>query len=264
MLKALFYAEEESELNYLKEAGCQFAAFTARSPNKDTANEDCAGWIQVDENRWVFIVADGLGGLPAGENASQLAVSVILDRLNTLEESEDLRTAILSGIDQANRAILDTGSGGATTLALVEFDGATARPYHVGDTTILVTGQRGRIKFQSVSHSPTGYMEEAGLIDEREAMLHDERHLVYNVVGSDTMRLDIGPMIPLGKFDTIVIASDGLSDNLTQNQVVEITRSGKLDERTGKLARLCHEVMTQSKSKPAKPDDLTILTLRKG
>lgn len=263
MLKELFYTEACRELDYLQRAGCQFAVFSARAPGKESANEDCAGWIRIDRERWVFLVADGLGGLPAGDGASQLAVSVILDRLAGRTGTEDLRGAILSGIDLANSAILDGGSGGATTLVALEFDGKQVRPYHVGDATILVTGQRGLVKFQTVSHSPTGYLEEAGLIDEQGAMLHADRHYVSNVVGSDNMRLEIGPQIKLGKYDTVVMASDGLSDNLPQEEVVELIRTGHLEKSLERLANRCRTVMVSEHEEPAHPDDLTILAIRR-
>ena len=179
MLKELFYSEKDEELDYFRRASCQFAAFTARSPTKQTANEDCAGWIRLGHDSWVFLVADGLGGLPAGDAASRLAISKILDELEKIESPGDVRSAIISGIDNANQAILTSGTRGATTLVVVEFDQGTIRPYHIGDATILVTGQRGLVKFQTVSHSPTGYLEEAGLLNEKHAMLHEERHKYY-------------------------------------------------------------------------------------
>jgi len=264
MLKELFYSEKDEELDYFRRASCQFAAFTARSPTKQTANEDCAGWIRLGHDSWVFLVADGLGGLPAGDAASRLAISKILDELEKIESPGDVRSAIISGIDNANQAILTSGTRGATTLVVVEFDQGTIRPYHIGDATILVTGQRGLVKFQTVSHSPTGYLEEAGLLNEKDAMLHEERHIVSNVLGSEEMRLEIGPRIELAKFDTVVMASDGLRDNLALEQVTEITRKGSLDKSLDRLAKSCRSAMlTELASKPGHPDDLTIITLRR-
>lgn len=68
-----------------------------------------------------------------------------------------LREAILDGIEQANQIVMDLCSGCGTTIAAVEITNQDVRPYHIGDSEILVTGQRGKIKFQSISHSPVGY-----------------------------------------------------------------------------------------------------------
>ena len=48
--------------------------------------------------------------------------------------AEQLRGAILNGIEAANRSIRELGCGAATTLALVEIQDRTIRPYHVGDS----------------------------------------------------------------------------------------------------------------------------------
>lgn len=264
MLSELFYSESENELDYFKRASCQFAVYTARSPIKQSANEDCAGWIRLARDRWVFLVADGLGGLPAGDTASRLAVATILDQLEKDSDGDETRSMILQGIDKANEAILHAGTGGATTLVVVEFDQGIIRPYHIGDAMILITGQRGQVKFETVSHSPTGYMEEVGLLNEEDAMQHAERHIVSNVLGSDDMRLEIGPRIALAKYDTVILASDGLRDNLSQEQVIELIRKGPLEKSLDRLASSCHATMSgANESIPGHPDDLTMLAVRR-
>ena len=114
--------------------------------------------------------------------------------------------------------------GAASTLAIVEVQDGTARPYHVGDSAILITGQRGRVKVQTVPHSPVGYAVESGMLDAAEAMHHEERHVVSNVVGSDDMRIEIGSALSLSPRDTILLASDGLSDNLLAEEIIDFAR----------------------------------------
>ncbi len=260
----IFYDRERAGPALFDVSGCLLAAFTARAPDKATQNEDCAAWYSVDERRAVFIVADGLGGLPSGDEASRLAVETILEVLSTRGAGEDLRSVILRGIDKANDAILNTGKGAATTLALVELDERSVRPYHVGDSVILVVGQRGRIKHQTVPHSPTGYAVESGLIDETDAMNHDERHMVSNVIGSHDMRVEIGPKVPLSRYDTIVIASDGLADNMRLDEIIETVRKGALKKCIEKIAGLCGTIMSGAHSdQPYHPDDLTVILARR-
>ncbi len=84
------------------------------------------------------------------------------------------------------------------------------RCYHVGDSELLAVGQRGRIKQRVVPHSPTGFAVEAGLLDEDEAVRHDQRHVLFNVIGSLDMRVEVGPALELAARDTVLLASDGL------------------------------------------------------
>ena len=99
----------------------------------------------------------------------------------------------------------------------------------MGDSSIFVTGQRGKVKLESVPHSPVGYGVEAGLLDAGEAMYHAEPHVVSNVLGSDDMRIEVGSTLDLAPRDTLIIASDGLTDNLHLHEAVETVRSGSTD-----------------------------------
>jgi serine/threonine protein phosphatase PrpC len=177
--------------------------------------------------------------------------------------SDPCRGAILDGIEAANRAIRELGTGAATTLALVEIQGRVIRPYHVGDSVILLTGQRGKIKLQTISHSPIGYAVEAGLMNEEEAIHHEARHVISNVIGSDEMRIEIGPAIEMADRDTMVLASDGLLDNLLPDEIVEFVRSGPLDEGVGAMIAEAEQRMAgQDEAGPSKPDDLTVIAYR--
>ena len=245
-------------------AGRRIAVLSQRSPHKDTANEDSAAVIPYGEHAVVLVVADGLGGAALGEEASALAVRRI--RLTLAQADPELvmlRSAILNAIEAANRDVLDLGRGAATTLAVVEVVGNTIRPYHVGDSGILAFGGRGKIKLQTTAHSPVGYAVEAGLIDESDAMHHADRHVVSNVVGADDVRIEIGSEKQLAPRDTLLLASDGLFDNLHQGEIIEIARKGAVGKACSELQSTAHQRMTEpADGLPSKADDLTIIVCR--
>ena len=238
--------------------------FTARAPDKITANEDCLALLPFDADSGVLIVADGLGGLPAGSTASQMAIDIMAEVLAEAASSDTpLRDAILNGIEQANQAILAQASGMATTLAVVEIQGHTVRHYHVGDAMIMVSGQRGKVKTYTVSHSPVGYAVEAGMLDEDEAVHHEERHIVSNVVGASDMHMSIGTTLQLAQRDTLLLASDGLFDNLYREEIVELIRKGPLKRAASQLVARCHERMQfPQPGLPSHPDDLSFILFR--
>lgn len=245
-------------------AGRRIAVLSQRSPHKETANEDSAAVIPWGQNAVVLVVADGLGGAALGEEASALAVRRI--RL-TLSQADPqfvlLRSAILNAIEAANRDVLDLGRGAATTLAVVELVGDTMRPYHVGDSGILAFGGRGKLKLQTTAHSPVGYAVEAGLIDESDAMHHVDRHVVSNVVGANDLRIEIGSEKKLALRDTVLLASDGLFDNLHQGEIVETARKGPVGKACGALQSTARQRMTEpTDGVPSKADDLTIIVCR--
>ncbi len=245
------------------DAGPGFAwMFSARAPEKESANEDAAVVFAPDPGRAALAVADGVGGHRAGSTASKLAVSSLAERLAEEKPAEEtLRTAILDSFERANRAVRDLGVGAATTLAVAEVGAGLLRPYHVGDSEIWVVGQRGKLKLQTLSHSPVGYAVESGLLSEDEALAHEDRHLVSNFVGSEEMRIDIGSTLRLAPRDTVLIGSDGLFDNLTQEEIIATIRSGPLDRAAELLADECQKRM-RAATGISKPDDLTFILFR--
>jgi serine/threonine protein phosphatase PrpC len=231
-----------------------------RCPDKIEPNDDSAAVVQKSSGAIVLIVADGVGGSPLGYKASAIAVEAVAQSVQSADQTSDLRPAILDGIERANHEILDLGIGAATTLAVVEIQDGKARAYQVGDSMTLIVGQRGALKWKSTPHSPVGYAVESGMLDEVDAMHHDDRHVVSNLVGSRSMHIEIGPSRPLAARDTVIVGSDGLFDNLHLAEVIQYGKSGKPIERINALDDLATSRMSQSDpGLPGKPDDLTVL-----
>jgi len=240
------------------------AIYSEASPIVNSINEDAASVVPAGDRTLVLVVADGMGGSPSGERASKRSVQAIEASLRSAEPHRDARQlAIMKGFDLANKKVQDLGVGAGTTLAVLEVQGSLIRPYHVGDSLILIVGQRGKIKFQSISHSPVGYAVESGMLDEEEAMHHEDRAMVSNIVGSTSMSVDVGPELPLAPRDTVLIASDGLSDNLRLQEIVDRIRVGPLEEVCYSLASYAKKRMSsQTAGVPSKPDDLTFVLYR--
>jgi len=185
--------------------------------------------------------------------------------VGSLGSEASIRSGILDGFEAANHAVLDLGIGAATTLAVAEIDADRVRAYHVGDSGIVVTGQRGRIKLQTMAHSPVGYAIEAGVLDEDEALHHEERHVVSNLVGSADMRIEVGSSLALADRDSLLLATDGLFDNLSLAEIVEIVRAGPLGAAACELAARCRARMHSGDGDaPSKPDDVTFALYRRG
>ncbi|TWU01620.1 PP2C family protein-serine/threonine phosphatase [Neorhodopirellula pilleata] len=236
--------------------------FSRTCPDKDEPNDDSAAVIRLPDGALVMAVADGVGGAPLGYKASAIAVQCIAESLQDRIDGSDLRPAILDGIERANAEILDMGTGAATTISIVEVQNRIARGYQVGDSMAMIVGQRGTMKWRSTSHSPVGYLIESGAIEEAEAMLHDDRHIVSNLVGSREMHIEIGPAIPLAVRDSIVIASDGLFDNLQLGEIAQLARIGKPLDRMNALVALASKRMRgEDHSMPGKPDDLAVVLM---
>ena len=246
-------------------AGGSAFACTQRDPEKHTENEDTVAIIPYGPGAVALVVADGAGGLPAGKRASLTAVTRLAASLQSaMERTLLLRTAILNGIEAANEAVLALGNGSATTMTVITIEGLVARSYQIGDSEALVVGQRGAIKLQTTAHSPTGFAVEAGFLDQREALHHEERHLVSNFIGTTDMRIDVGAGVELRPRDTVLVASDGLTDNVHLDEIVEYVRKGSLAESATAVTMLArHRMGHNDSNQPCKPDDLSLILFRK-
>ena len=237
-------------------------AFSTGSPDKTTPNEDSIAVIPLADDHLICIVADGLGGQASGDQASAITTTLLVDRLTEYDYgTPDLIQVILGSMEEANRLLLEKSTGTATTLAIAEIRNRSVRTYHVGDSMILVCGQRGKVKLETISHSPVGYAVEAGLVGEQESLHHDERHLVSNVIGSQDMHISVGTPVPMDPRDTLLAATDGLFDNLHKDEIIDIIRKGPLQKCGARLIELAGQRM-RGNTAPYKPDDLSFILFR--
>lgn len=261
----LIYAKQELQRSEtLSFAEGHAVIYSSAHPERETPNEDVAALIPYETRTGVLLVADGAGGIRQSAEAALITARSIRKSLaRGLRDELRLRGAVLNGIERAHQEVIKQGCG-ATTVAIVQIKDGTVRSYHVGDSSVLVVGQRGRIKHQSLAHAPVSYAVEAGMLDEHEALEHEERHVVSNLIGTDNLRIEIGPILKLAPRDTVLIASDGLSDNLYESEIIEIVRKGPLTRAADRLATLAHQRMKQpDENRPSKPDDLTFVLYRR-
>ena len=231
-----------------------------KSNIEDAHNEDSYLICEPSDGSTILAIADGAGGYSGGKEASRLAISLLRASLDSGKTNgATYRNQILDAIEACNER-LTKNSNGATTIAVVELVASVMRPYHVGDSSIMVVGQRGLKKFQSVPHSPVGYGIESGYLDAEVSHTHDDRHWVSNLVGQKEMRIEVGAPFELAPYDTLMICSDGLTDNLPVDQIVCCIQNGPIDQALGKLVSLAITAMAKENGHP---DDLTIMLYRR-
>lgn len=207
-------------------------------------NEDSLGlrefeMVNLSRQRGVglYVVADGMGGVSAGEVASQIAVeeglSSLEERLNTLaleqspEPGELIKQALQSAIKRANLRIYETGRGdesmsgmGTTMTAAVVF-GQQLYVGHVGDSRAYVINRYG-IEKVSRDHSLVGRLVEIGQITEEEALVHPQRNLIYRALGTyPNVEVDVYQRsLKLG--DWVLLCSDGLTGHVKDHELQSI------------------------------------------
>lgn len=174
----------------------------------------------------VFFVADGMGGHEAGEVASAEALAALSGLADVDKVEPALVEAFLEIAQQRVRAIeTDSGNAPGTTLTGVIVDEREDMPYwlfvNVGDSrTYMLTG--GVLAQVSVDHSEVQELVDAGTITVDEARRHPRRNVITRALGAqDSVRADFR-YIPVALHDRVLICSDGLTGELTDDQITTI------------------------------------------
>ena len=185
-------------------------------------NEDRMGYCYTRESG-LFVLADGMGGHPEGEVASQLAletVSALYQRQARpiiQDPAEFLARALMAAHQQIVRyatakGMLDTPR---TTLVAAILQGTEATWVHCGDSRLYVV-RDGQLLMRTRDHS---YLEQqnAGVIK----FDHVNRNILFTCLGSPIKPVFDKASIPLMLGDKLLLCSDGLWGTLSDEEIVQ-------------------------------------------
>lgn len=175
----------------------------------------------------VFAIADGMGGHEAGEVASGVCVRTVgkhrlFSETPAKISAGDLQDVLLEA-DSAIRTITEARAGTTVTgVVLVEEMG---NPYwlvfNVGDSRTYRMSQ-GAMEQISVDHSEVQEMIDAGRITAAEALIYPRRNVVTRALGTGPVAAADFWMLPVEEGDRILLCSDGLSGEVSDQQIVDI------------------------------------------
>ena len=220
----------------------RFAAATDTGLVRD-ANEDA---LSVDAT--LAIVADGMGGHAAGEVASSLAVEVITRQFHENETVDGLYAAV----EAANLAVLTDAVanperfGMGTTIiaiALTKDAAGIVSPtlVNVGDSRVYQL-RDGALRQLSDDHSVAEEWVRMGRLTPEEAAVHPRRHQLTRVLGmDDVVEIDVVSVVAQPG-DRLLLCSDGLSNELTPEQLVQLASPPMpLEDAVDKLVAAARE-----------------------
>lgn len=175
------------------------------------ANEDA---LFLDDAHQLYAVADGLGGLPGGAEASQRIVELLghtMSRVDSAEERVDL-TELIIGINQivAKEGLAAhpfTGSG--STLTLAQIVGDQLLIGHVGDSAAYLL-RGGDLKKLTIDHTMEQELIDRRGESARDFMPPEYPHTLTRCVGQgEELRVD-QTRVALVPGDCLLLCTDGL------------------------------------------------------
>lgn len=182
-------------------------------------------YVLRDDALGLYVVADGVGGRPAGEVASRLAVETFQRALETLEPAAHCTTdALEEAIQRAHSAVLTAArddserEGMATTLSATWLDDGRAALAHVGDSRIY-RYRRRELTLLSEDHGLVAEMVRQGHIDAEQARHHPLRNVLTQALGADKPLEPYLSCPDLEIDDLLLLCSDGLEKVLTNQEL---------------------------------------------
>ena len=183
----------------------------------------------------VFAVADGLGGLDAGDIASSTALAHLQDLCSAPispgdGDAKSHLEAIIAAVNShtyQHRIVL--GKNMATTLALVQLgSNGTALAAHVGDSRIYRWHDDELIRITS-DHSLVNELYKQGALTASQAEQSPQRHVITRAVGAEPTVLPSITAFTVAPGDKLLLCTDGLTSMLPDKQIAQCLRSEQAD-----------------------------------
>lgn len=220
-------------------------------------NEDRVG-LWARRGVVLALVADGMGGALAGEEASRLTLETIqADFVGEARGSESLRDLpadevadkLRAAIRRANRAVMRRAighpeyQGMGTTVTLAFVRGGQTIIAHIGDSrAYLISGEGGWLNQITDDHSFVEALMAAGHITPEQAAVHPMRSVLYRALGqADETDADLY-VRALSAGDWLLLCSDGLTRHVSGEESAAIVRaSATPDDVAQRLVALANQ-----------------------
>ena len=218
------------------------------STDPGLARENNEDSVAIDEPTRLGILADGMGGYNAGEIASGMATTFIKSELGRWlaqagrhANAREVRRAMEICVDNANRSIFNAAnsnpqySGMGTTLVLGVFQDGRLMLGHIGDSRCYRL-RGGEFTQITKDHSLLQEQMDAGLITPEQAATSSNKNLVTRALGvEDAVLLEVNEH-KVEPGDLYLMCSDGLSDMVDDEGIVEILgNEGPLEQKAAQL-----------------------------
>ena len=212
----------------------------------------------------LFAVADGLGGHAAGEVASTLAIQTLEQvigshvhavsgqgMLDLLTRAARTANHVIHQRSLANAA--EAGMGTTLTAVLFEHDGNRWYAVHVGDSRLL------RVRGGTIQQLTTDHTILQESLDETGSSTHmpyhPAAHLLSRALGVSAQAEVDTKQEELRKDDLLLLCSDGLTNMLTEHQILWLLRPAL------SLEELCRRLL-QSANEAGGTDNITAILIR--
>ncbi len=223
-------------------------------------NQDAYAIRQLENGRVIAVVCDGMGGARAGNVASTMAVERFMEAFLEQDDGEQDQermqvAAALANQDIFQRAATDSDcSGMGTTLVAALAGTEEAVILNEGDSRAYHINQDGIVRITR-DHSLVEDMVERGELTREEARTHPHKNLITRALGAEPVLLADCFRQPMVPGDYLLLCSDGLSNIVTDQEILYEVIHGGEDETC------CQRLLEIALHRGA-PDNVTVVIIR--
>lgn len=194
---------------------------------KRSNNQDFINKFDNKNGLTLIVLADGMGGHRAGNIASEMTVTDLgRSWVNSdFSELSQVRDWLFHVIEAENKTIYELGQtedykGMGTTVEAVVLHQNTALFAHVGDSRVGLV-RDGQYTQLTSDHSLVNALVKAGQLTPEEAEVHPQKNIITQSVGQAApLEIDVAVQV-LEEGDYLVINSDGLTNMVSNQAIVE-------------------------------------------
>lgn len=190
------------------------------------------GELRSPSRGYVFLVADGVGGVPGGQDASRTALSAIVDYVLQamdlyVQLDPDVEPQFLAqlqrSVEQSHEVVRMAGeadvshAGMATTLTMVCIRWPRGYLVHVGDSRCYML-RDGELMLLTKDQTMAQAMVDAGTLSPDQAEESNLKHVLYSAIGA----LRAEPMTystTLRHSDIMMLCSDGITKHVSDEEI---------------------------------------------
>ncbi len=223
-----------------------------------------------DEEGYLLIVADGMGGTAGGQEASTMAVQTVetfvLDAIKWFlhregQEQNALVNELRLALQRADSNVLARADadpklyGMGTTLTMAYSVGTDLFVAHAGDSRAYLY-RAGRLERITSDHTLVQVLVDVGAITPEDAREHPRRHVVTNVVGgpNEGVQVEVHRR-SLMDGDLLLLCTDGLTEYVPDQEIAEIL------DQDGDPEQAAERLIDVVLSRPAR-DNVTVALAR--
>jgi len=222
-------------------------------------------YVSADER--LFVVADGMGGVKGGAEASRLAVAAVeslwKEKPPKLSDHALIQDWLQEAVENANEAVCQAADAiaaearmGTTIVVVVQSDEDRAHIAHVGDSRAYLM-KDGEINTLTHDHSVVYEMMRKEKLTLEQCWVSPFRNLLTRCLGHDREVVIDKTEVELSEGAWIVLCTDGLCGVLRDEQITSVMTECKTAEE------VCSKLVASTIEAGA-PDNVTIIAVQYG